>query len=163
MSAVDSAHFDYGGGVGGYIDLLGYTFCRGRILDHREEDMGQYETQRPLFWACGSALFLRLDAAREINFLDKEFFMHFEEIDLCWRAQGLSVESYYCAKSTIYHYGGGTLQINNPMKNYYNHRNNLLLILKNMSLKLLAVTLPFGVCFLNSSRIKANLPLPWSC
>ena len=33
LSATEADSFDYSGGAGGYIDRLGYTFCRGRLLD----------------------------------------------------------------------------------------------------------------------------------
>jgi len=145
LSAVDSAYFDYGGGAGGYIDGLGYTFCRGRILDHREEDMGQYETQRPLFWACGSALFLRLEAAREINFLDKEFFMHFEEIDLCWRLQSKGYRIWSVPKSVVYHHSGYSLPPDSFRKTYLNHRNNLIMNCKNRPLINLLWLLPIRI------------------
>ena len=96
LSAVDDQIFDYGGGAGGYIDALGYTFCRGRLLDRRERDCGQYDREVPLFWACGSALFLRVEAARRLGFLDLDYYMHFEEIDLCWRLQLRDIESGRC-------------------------------------------------------------------
>jgi len=146
LSAVDLDHFDYGGGVGGYIDTLGYTFCRGRIVDHREKDIGQYETQRPLFWACGSAVFLRVEAAREINFLDKEFYMHFEEIDFCWRLQSRGYRIWSVPKSVVYHHSGYSLPPTSFRKTYLNHRNNLIMNCKNRStfdlLWLLPVRIP---------------------
>ena len=134
--------FDYAGAAGGFIDIYGIPFCRGRIINNIEKDRGQYENNTQIFWASGCCFMIRRDVFQALNGFDEDFFMHQEEIDLCWRAQGLNIESYYCAKSTIYHYGGGTLQSNNPIKNYYNHRNNLLLLLKNMSLKLLVTSLP---------------------
>ena len=142
MNAAKKNIFDYAGAAGGFLDIYGIPFCRGRIMNNIEPDTNQYEDSTQVFWASGCCLMIKRDVFQMLNGFDEDFFMHQEEIDLCWRAQASNIKSYYCAKSTIYHYGGGTLQINNPMKNYYNHRNNLLLLLKNMSLKLLAVTLP---------------------
>jgi len=138
-------YFDYAGAAGGFIDVYGIPFCRGRIINNIEKDTNQYESNTQIFWASGCCFMIKRDVFQILNGFDEDFFMHQEEIDLCWRAQGVNIKSYYCAKSTIYHYGGGTLQSNNPMKNYYNHRNNLLLLIKNMSLKLLALILPFRI------------------
>ncbi len=131
LSATDRDFFDYGGGGGGYIDLLGYTFCRGRIFAHREKDEGQYEARAPLFWACGSALFLRLEAVRQIGFLDLDYLAHFEEIDLCWRLQLAGYRILAVPASLVYHHSGFSLPPSTFRKNYLNHRNNLVMLYKN--------------------------------
>ena len=43
------AKFEYAGAAGGYIDYLGYPFCRGRILRCMETDNGQYDDARDVF------------------------------------------------------------------------------------------------------------------
>ena len=145
MNAERKKYFDYAGAAGGFIDIYGIPFCRGRIINNIESDLGQYEDSTQIFWASGCCLMVKREVFQMLNGFDEDFFMHQEEIDLCWRAQEFNIESYYCSKSTIYHYGGGTLQSNNPMKNYYNHRNNLLLLIKNMSLKLLVAIVPLRI------------------
>ena len=37
--------FEYAGASGGFLDKLGYPFCRGRIFDTLEEDKGQYDSK----------------------------------------------------------------------------------------------------------------------
>ncbi|MEX2435380.1 MAG: glycosyltransferase, partial [Balneolaceae bacterium] len=51
--------FEYAGAAGGYIDWLGYPFCRGRLFDTVEKDAGQYDNKRPVFWASGAAFAIR--------------------------------------------------------------------------------------------------------
>ena len=77
-------YFEYAGAAGGYLDVYGYPFCRGRIFDVVEEDKGQYDSVASVFWASGAALFIRLKDYREVGGLDGRFFAHMEEIDLCW-------------------------------------------------------------------------------
>ena len=36
--------FEYAGAAGGWIDTLGYPFCRGRVFDTLEEDKKQYDS-----------------------------------------------------------------------------------------------------------------------
>jgi GT2 family glycosyltransferase len=125
--------FEYAGAAGGFIDHLGYPFCRGRIFSHLEKDQGQYDTNIPIFWATGACLFVKSSAFHELGGLDERFFAHMEEIDFCWRAKNEGKEIYYCGESTVYHVGGGTLKAESPFKTYLNFRNNWLLLYKNLS------------------------------
>ena len=128
-------HFEYAGAAGGYIDKLGYPYCRGRIFDTIEKDEGQYDQDVDIFWASGACLFIRKTVFEESGKLDEDFFAHQEEIDLCWRIQNMGYRIRYIADSTIYHLGGATLDTMNPKKTYLNFRNNLYLLLKNVSTK----------------------------
>ena len=49
-------HFEYAGASGGFVDILGFPFCRGRVMDTLEEDKGQYNSAIPVFWATGCYL-----------------------------------------------------------------------------------------------------------
>ncbi len=126
-------HFEYAGAAGGFIDYLGYPFCRGRVFSTLEEDQGQYNDDTEVFWATGACLFVRAKTFFELGMLDSAFFAHMEEIDFCWRAKNESYKIYYCSQSTVYHVGGGTLQAENPHKTYLNFRNNLLMLFKNLN------------------------------
>ncbi|MBC3538121.1 glycosyltransferase family 2 protein [Rufibacter sp. H-1] len=126
-------HFEYAGAAGGFLDAYGYPFCRGRLFDTLEEDRGQYDDVRPVFWATGACLFIRASAYWEAGGLEKEFFAHMEEIDLCWRLQNLGHQIYYQGQSTVYHVGGGTLPKANPRKTFLNFRNGAALLYKNLS------------------------------
>jgi GT2 family glycosyltransferase len=125
-------HFEYAGAAGGYMDYLGYPFCRGRIFDTREEDLGQYDDEKDVFWATGACLFLRASAFHKASGFDESFFAHMEEIDLCWRLLNLKFRVTYCGKSVVYHVGGGTLHKSNPKKTFLNYRNNLIMLFKNL-------------------------------
>ncbi|MEO6282769.1 MAG: glycosyltransferase family 2 protein [Dyadobacter sp.] len=125
-------HFEYAGAAGGYMDYLGYPFCRGRIFDTREEDLGQYDDEKDVFWATGACLFIRAAAFHEAKGFDESFFAHMEEIDLCWRLLNMQYRITYCGKSVVYHVGGGTLHKSNPRKTFLNYRNNLIMLFKNL-------------------------------
>ncbi|WAC11217.1 glycosyltransferase family 2 protein [Dyadobacter pollutisoli] len=125
-------HFEYAGAAGGYMDYLGYPFCRGRIFDTREEDLGQYDDEKDVFWATGACLFVRASAFHQAKGFDESFFAHMEEIDLCWRLLNMKYRITYCGKSVVYHVGGGTLHKSNPRKTFLNYRNNLIMLFKNL-------------------------------
>ncbi|MBA3706066.1 MAG: glycosyltransferase family 2 protein [Bacteroidetes bacterium] len=124
-------YFEYAGAAGGFIDKYGYPFCRGRILERIEEDRGQYDDLREVFWATGACLFVRAEYYHHIQGFDEDFFAHMEEIDLCWRLKNIGYKVMYCPDSNVYHVGGGTLNKTSPRKTYLNFRNNLILICKN--------------------------------
>jgi len=125
-------HFEYAGAAGGYLDALGYPYCRGRIFDNVEEDRGQYDTVADVFWATGAALLIRSRIYWEVGGLDARFFAHQEEIDLCWRLRARGHRIVCVPQSVVYHVGGGTLPKENPRKTFLNFRNNLLLLYKNL-------------------------------
>lgn len=126
----DPERFEYAGASGGYIDWLGYPFCRGRILRNTEVDRGQYDDARDVFWVSGAAFCCRAEAFRQLGGFDARFFAHMEEIDLCWRMQLAGWRVRIVPQSTVYHLGGGTLEPDSPRKIYFNHRNNLAMLLK---------------------------------
>lgn len=124
--------FEHAGAAGGYIDRLGYPFCRGRMMSFVAEDKGQFDTIARTFWVSGAAFFIRTAVYNELGGLDDKFFAHMEEIDLCWRLNCRGYELVCVPQSKIYHLGGGALAYDNPRKTYLNFRNNLLMIYKNL-------------------------------
>jgi len=124
--------FEYAGAAGGFIDKYGFAYCRGRLFKTVEKDSGQYNTPSNIFWASGACFFIRTNVFKSLNGFDERYFAHFEEIDLCWRAQNLNHTITYIPNSTVYHIGGATLEESNPKKTYLNYRNSLFTLVKNL-------------------------------
>ncbi len=137
--------FDYAGAAGGLLDRLGYPFCLGRSFGVTEEDRGQYDSSTELFWASGVALFAPRELLQRLGGFDAGFFMHMEEIDLCWRMRlrGYHVRS--VPQSVVWHEGGASLRQGSPLKTYYNHRNALAMLLQNRSVPALWIVLPVRI------------------
>ena len=127
----NKTHFEYAGAAGGFIDKFGYPFCRGRIFNTVEEDIGQFDDTATVFWASGACFFIRASTFNNLNGFDESYFAHMEEIDLCWRAFNCGYVTKYVGSSKIYHVGGATLQNTNPKKTYLNFRNSLYTLVKN--------------------------------
>jgi GT2 family glycosyltransferase len=132
MSYASPSAFEYAGAAGGFIDRLGYPFCRGRIFGTLEEDHGQYDDTCEIFWASGSCLVVRGTAFDQCDGFDDTFFVHMEEIDLCWRMQNAGYSVSYFPHATVRHVGGATLGYGSPSKIYYNFRNSLIMLAKNL-------------------------------
>ena len=124
-------YFEYAGGVGGWIDYLGYPFARGRVFETLEKDKGQYEKNAYILWASGAAMIVRSELFHEVGGFDDFFFAHMEEIDLCWRLQRTGYNIAACPASVVYHVGGGTLP-KGDRKTFLNFRNNLIMLCKNL-------------------------------
>ena len=132
LSYTTPDEFEYAGASGGFIDKNGYPYCRGRLFSTVEKDNGQDDDICSIFWATGAALAVRSDLYLKVGGLDKLFFAHMEEIDLCWRILLAGYDIKVIPQSIVYHLGGGSLPASNPRKTYLNFRNNLLLLHKNL-------------------------------
>ena len=124
--------FEYAGAAGGYMDIYGYPYCRGRMLHVVEKDEAQYDTPADILWATGACLFIRTAVYKEVGGLDAGFFAHQEEIDMCWRLRSRGYRLVCTPQSVVYHVGGATLQVESPRKTFLNFRNNLLMLYKNL-------------------------------
>lgn len=128
----DKTKFEYAGAAGGFLDTIGYPFCRGRIFETIEEDEGQFDTIADVLWVSGCALMARTETYKKEGGLDGRFFAHMEEIDLCWRLKNRGYRVVCIPESVIYHVGGASLAAGNPKKTFLNFRNSLFCIYKNL-------------------------------
>lgn len=152
LSYQNKNYFDYAGASGGFLDKLGYPYCRGRILHTVEEDLNQYDTPIEIDWISGAAFFIRSKIFIQLGGFESVFFAHMEEIDLCWRIRRRGMKLMVIPQSKLYHVGGGTLSKTNPQKTYLNFRNNLFMIYRNTKggelviIFLLRIILDFAAC-----------------
>lgn len=139
--------FEYAGACGGFIDLFGIPFCRGRVFDTLEEDQRQYNDPMDVFWATGACLAVRKSAYLQAGGLDPDLFAHMEEIDLCWRMWRSGWRVAVEPASVVWHLGGGTLNKESPFKTYLNFRNGLIIMIKNLGMGRLLWVLPVRLTF----------------
>jgi len=153
--------FEYAGAAGGYIDFLGYPFCRGRLFDTTEVDTAQYDSVQSVAWASGACMLVRRSLYLSSGGLDKDLFAHMEEIDLCWRLKNFGYDILCQPAATVYHLGGGSLPKGDPKKMYLNFRNNLALLAKNHSSPLIGLLfVRFWLDLLAALRFAINGSIP---
>ena len=154
--------FEHAGAAGGWLDVLAYPFCKGRILATLETDNGQYDETSECFWATGACMLVRAHLFHTLGGLDADYFAHMEEIDWCWRAKRAGFRIMCAPQSVVYHVGGGTLPKTNPRKTYLNFKNSLITILKNAPCDKVFVMIPSrlildgvaGVVFLTEGKFQ---------
>ena len=134
LNFFDRTQFDYAGGAGGWIDVLGFPFARGRVFQELETDEGQYNAMRPIFWGSGTALMVRKTDFEAVGGFDETFFAHQEEIDLCWKFRLMEKETWAIPSAVVYHKNAVTLPMFTQQKQYLNHRNSFIMVLTNYSL-----------------------------
>lgn len=135
VSMHDPGMFEYAGASGGFLDKYGYPFARGRIFFTLEKDHGQYEDTADILWATGASLFIRRDVFVETGGLDQDFVHHMEEIDLCWRINLAGYKIKIVPQSVVVHFGGATIIPDSFKKTYWNHRNSIFMLYKNLEKK----------------------------
>ncbi|MBT3233891.1 MAG: glycosyltransferase family 2 protein [Calditrichaeota bacterium] len=137
LSLVKEGYFDYSSAAGGEMDIYGFPFARGRVFDTLEEDLGQYEDEREIFWGAGAALMVRRDIYLESGGLDEKFFAHMEEIDMQWRIRLMGFKIMVIPKALAWHHGALTILSGSFMKAYLNQRNSLAMLFRNFSFPVL--------------------------
>lgn len=138
--------FEYNGAAGGFFDIYGYPVLQGRIFEKIEDDLGQYDKVRDVFWAGGCCILIRKEVLNETGLFDETFFADFEEMDLCWRILLSGYRIVYVPSAKIYHMGGSTGK-DQSKRWFFKQRNNLIIMIKNYDLKNLFKTLPLRVLF----------------
>lgn len=138
-------HFDLTGAAGGYLDRLGFPYARGRTLFRQEQDRGQYDDSVRVDWASGAALAIRRDIFVTAGGFDARLFAYMEEIDLAWRLRHAGFAILSVPSSVVFHKTGRSLRQRPFRKNFLLHRNNFLILLKNLPLRNLWWVIPIRI------------------
>lgn len=126
---------EHGGAAGGFMDIFGYPFARGRIFSVIEQDNGQYDSVVPICW-CGIML-ARKNVIDEVGGFKAIYFNYGEDMDLSYRIYGKGYIIVSVPTSVVYHFGGAALKKNMPRKFFFHHRSNIIFILINYPLSFL--------------------------
>jgi len=123
-------YFEYAGAAGGFMDIYGFPFSRGRIFFNLEKDYGQYDDRVDVVWCSGVAIVTKKEVIDKIGYFDEIFFLYAEEADFCWRIHHAGYRLVVIPESIVYHYGTKKSVVD---KTFYNHRNGLIMLIKNYS------------------------------
>ena len=114
-------------------------------------DFMGFPFQGRFFYVEGCALFIKRDSYYELDGFDEDYFMFYEDLDICWRARLAGKTISYVEEAVVRHKGGATLSGGRPehrgyttncQRRYLGERNNMRTLLKNYKLQTLLVVLP---------------------
>jgi GT2 family glycosyltransferase len=76
-----------------------------------------HDSARPVSWVRGAALAIRRSAFDEVGRFDEDFFMYWEEVDLCRRLAAAGLQTHYTPITTVKHVrAAATGKVANPMR-----------------------------------------------
>ena len=96
---------------------------------HRTGDERQYGSAEPVDYVVGAALLLRRETIDDVGMLDDEFFIYYEETELCRRTAGAGWGVWYVPVSGVRHKEGLDFE-HSPFRAYYLTRNRTLFVRK---------------------------------
>ena len=123
-------YFEYAGASGGYLDFLGYPFCRGRVFNIVEKDKGQYSDIVDITWASGCAFFADKKTIKKAGLFDPIYFAYAEEVDMSLKIWNLGFRIVSFPIVEVYHHGAVSWKKRAGRKAFLIHRNHLILFLK---------------------------------
>jgi GT2 family glycosyltransferase len=130
--------------AGGLIDCFAFSADRGG----EQEDVGQYDKIEEIFFAHGAAFVVRHDVLNEVGCFDNDYFLFYEETDLCWRIWLRGYRIVFVPRSVVFHVGSATIDKRTRAKlkaAYHRHKNQITTLLKNYQLSNLLWYVPILV------------------
>ena len=110
---------------GDFIDNLGVVYnSKAKINEIRE-----------ISSARGASMLIRDDVFKKLNGFDEQFFVSFEDVDLCWRSWILGYRVLVIPKSVVYHLGGTTIKKMESHIAFHGFKNQLSMKITNFEAK----------------------------
>ncbi|MDD3498637.1 MAG: glycosyltransferase family 2 protein [Candidatus Moranbacteria bacterium] len=104
--------------AGKEMDLV--EVLRSNLGFPRSRKIWESDEETEADWATGAAMFIKKDLFTELGGFDENFFLYFEDIDLCKRARERGKKVIYFPYFKVRHIGGASsANRNNQKKEYY--------------------------------------------
>lgn len=132
--------------AGSYLTASGFLYHHG----YGDADGPAYARSYEIFSAKGAGLMLRRAVIDRVGLFDEDFFLFFEETDLCWRIWLAGYSVLYVPESIVHHdVGGSTRLLPAAFLEYESFKNRICSLIKNLgTLRLLRVMpLHLLMCF----------------
>lgn len=130
--------------AGGFIDHYGWSHRRGQ----GEEDKGQFSKVDEIFYAVGAAMAVRRGILNKVGLFDPNYFIYFEDADLCWRVWLSGHRVVSVPTSIVFHVVRGTMKRQPVRTTFLSCKNNITTLLKNYELRNVAKYLPANLMFI---------------
>lgn len=132
------------------IDNCGFAVTAAGLtidLGRDEEDGPKWAEPSKVFGGCGGAVAYRRSMLEDVGFLDNDFFMTYEDVDLSFRAQLRGHECVFLPRAIVYHRYRATMTKHPARQTYFSQRNIEFVVLKNMPLGLMLRAVPHRMLY----------------
>jgi GT2 family glycosyltransferase len=116
-------------------------------LGRDEPDGPEWCSPRNIFGGCGGAVAYRRSMLNDVGFLDPDFFMIYEDVDLSFRAQLSGYDCVYLPQAIVYHHYRSTIKKRPAVQVFYAQRNIEFVYLKNLPLGFLVRSVPLRLLY----------------
>jgi GT2 family glycosyltransferase len=99
-------------------------------------DDGRYDIGLEVFGGCGASLALRTAALADVGLFDDDWFLYYEDVDLCWRLRRRGWLVRYTPAAVARHEHSASAGTRSDLHVFHDQRNRLLTLVKNASLPL---------------------------
>ncbi|MFA6197930.1 MAG: glycosyltransferase family 2 protein [Patescibacteria group bacterium] len=139
----------------------GYDRGFGRL------DTEEYEKNALVGGVSGAAMLVKKQRFADLGMFDDDYFMYFEDVDLCLRNLLLGGKSVFVSRSIVYHAVGGSAGGHrNNFRLYYGTRNRLTTLVKNFPIGGIIVGFVVSVLFdltvMVAALLRGNFKAPWT-
>lgn len=136
--------------AGGFVTIYGILYHYGV---YQKKNNPKYQKTYYCFTGTGAGYLIKTSIGKEIGLYDEDFYIAYDDIDLCHRIWLAGYKIVYCPKAELLHYWSATLNASAPKLWYWAHRNGISSYIQNLSLPYLLVILPmlflcYGVLFI---------------
>ena len=113
-------------------EAINLLTARGKFIGTGEDDKGQYDQAHQTHLAHGAAMAIHRRVFYAIGLLPEMYFLYYEELDFCEHAQRDGFNIWYQPQSLVYHKESMSVGKISALKVYYQNRNRLLFIRRNV-------------------------------
>ncbi len=105
------------------------------LVAHREKKSEKWNKPIELDYACGCALFIKVEVFEKVGLLDPRYFLFWEESDWCLRAKAMGYPTFSCPEAELLHKVSASFTGGKPHATYFWWRSRMLWIEKCCSTK----------------------------
>ena len=148
----------------GTIEFAGYEEVnifsgRNAMVGCRKKDYGQFDKASVTHYAHGGGMMVPAWVVREVGPMPELYFLYYEEFDWCSQIKRAGYQIYSQPKSLIYHKESMTVGKVSTLKTFYQNRNRILFMRRNVKgWPLIVFTLYYVFCTVpvNTARFLAR-------
>lgn len=131
--------------AGGFVTIFGMLYHYGVYQNVNDP---KYQKTYYVFTGTGAGYLIKTSVGKTIGLYDEDFYIAYDDIDLCHKIWLAGFKIVYCPKAELLHFWSATLNASAPKLWYWAHRNGISSYIQNLSLPYLSIVLPLlSVCY----------------